>query len=109
MSGIPLKRNLHLDGISLLPFIKGQKSVGRTLFWHSPVGRPGSTGDENCSAIRDGSYKLIDYYDKQELELYHLKTDPNETNNLVSSEKKITKTLHEKLNSWKNDVNAIHK
>ncbi len=109
VTGIPLKPEVHLDGISLLPALMGKKASKRTLFWHSPVGRPESTGDENCSAIRDGNYKLIDFYDQQKLELYDLKSDPNETNNLVSSEKRVTKDLYTKLNSWKRNVNAIHK
>jgi arylsulfatase A-like enzyme len=109
VAGIPLKQEVHLDGVSMLPALKGKKPTKRTLFWHSPVGRPESTGDENCSAIRDGNYKLIDFYDQQKLELYNLKTDPNETNNLVLSEEKLTKKLHVKLNSWKTDINAIHK
>ncbi|NQU55159.1 MAG: sulfatase [Bacteroidetes bacterium] len=109
VSGIPLKPESHLDGLSMLPAIKDKKSVERTLFWHSPVGRPESTGDENCSAVRVGDYKLIDFYDKNQVELYNLKTDPNETNNLVSSEKELSRTLLEKLNNWKSKVNAVHK
>ena len=109
MAGIPLKSEAHLDGISMLPALKGKKPMERTLFWHSPVGRPESTGDENCSAIRDGNYKLIDFYDKNKVELYDLEKDPYETNNLVSSEEKLTESLHKKLNGWKTNVNAIHK
>jgi len=109
VAGIPLKQEVHLDGISMLSALEGKKPTKRTLFWHSPVARPESTGDENCSAIRDGNYKLIDFYDQQKLELYNLKIDPNETNNLSSSKGKLTKVLHEKLNNWKSDINAIHK
>lgn len=109
VAGIPLNTELHLDGISVLPALEGKNPVERTLFWHSPVARPESTGDENCSAIRVGNYKLIDFYDQQKLELYDLKSDPNETNNLVSSEERITNDLYSKLNSWKSYVNAIQK
>lgn len=109
MAGIPLKKEAHVDGISMLSTLQGKKAIKRTIYWHSPVGRPESTGDENCSAIRDGDYKLIDYYDQQKLELYNLKSDPYEQNNLVSTDDKLAKKLHKKLNSWKSDVNAIHK
>lgn len=109
MADIPLKKEAHLDGISMLPALQGKKAVERTIYWHSPVGRPESTGDENCSAIRYGDYKLIDFYDQQILELYNLKSDPSEHNNLVSANNEIAKKLHEKLNSWKSDINAIHK
>lgn len=109
MAEIPLDPELKLDGISMLPALQGNKPKERTLFWHSPVARPESTGDENCCAIRVGNFKLIDFYDQQKLELYNLKSDPNETNNLCSSEKKLTNNLYSKLNSWKSEVNAIRK
>ena len=109
IAGIPIKPELHIDGISMLPALKGGKPFERTLLWHSPVGRPESTGDENCSAIRIGNYKLINFYDKQKTELYNSETDPYETTNLISYEKELGKSLHEKLKTWKQEINAIHK
>ncbi len=109
VAGIPLKPELHIDGISMLPALKGGKSFERTLLWHSPVGRPESTGDENCSAIRIGDHKLIDFYDHQKMELFNLKSDPYETTNLISSKKELGKSLNEELKTWKKGINAVHK
>ena len=64
---------------------------------------------ENCSTIREGDFKLIDYYDKKEMELYDLKNDPYETTNLVEERPDLAKQLHAKLIKWKEEVNAVHK
>jgi arylsulfatase A-like enzyme len=77
------------------------------LFWHSPRARPHSTGDHNCTAVRVGKYKLIDYYDSGDLELYDLEKDPYETTNLAEKDKKLTKKLLKEINTWKKEINAI--
>ncbi len=109
IADIPLQSENHLDGVSMLPAIKGGKPFERKLLWHSPVGRPESTGDENASAIRIGDFKLIDYYDTQNTELYDLSTDPYETTNLMTAKKELGNALHTKLENWKKDINAVHK
>ncbi len=109
MVGIPAKPRQHLDGISLVPTIKGNKIQQRQLFWHSPVGRPTQTGDQNSSSIREGNYKLIDFYDEYRTELYDLKDDPYEKTNLSSSQKEVKTELLAKLNNWKKEINAVYK
>jgi len=109
LAGISLRPTSHVDGISLKKTIVEDKETERTLFWHSPVGRPHSTGDENCSAIRVGNYKLIDFYDLKKIELYNLKEDPFETENIFESEKSISDRLHNKLLKWKDKIDAVHK
>ncbi len=102
-------RTKDIDGISIVPALKGKKDIKRTLFWHSPMARPQSTGDNNCSVIRVGGYKLLDYYDQKKIELFNLQKDPYEENDLSKKNTKTTKKLYKKLNYWKKDINAIHK
>jgi arylsulfatase A-like enzyme len=109
IAAIPLQPQNHIDGVSMLSAMKGGKPFERKLLWHSPVGRPESTGDENASAIRIGDYKLIDYYDAQKMELYDLSADPYETTNLMTTEKELGISLHKKLETWKKDINAFLK
>ncbi len=109
LAGIPLRPQNHLDGMSMVPAIKGKESVERTFFWHSPVSRAPYTGDENCSAIRMGNYKYLNFYDLQKVEMYNLETDPYETNNIVNSEPEMAEVLRKELELWKKNVNAIHK
>ena len=101
--------NNEIDGESIVNELKGGDAINRTVYWHSPLGRPSKTGDHNSSVIRVADYKLIDFYDKNKVELYNLKDDPYETNNLAGSDTEKTKELHEELNSWKQQIDAIEK
>ena len=98
--------NHDIDGVSIVPEIKGKKPVERTIFWHSPKGRPNKTGDHNSSAIRVGNYKLIDFYDDNDVQLYNLKDDPEESVNLVLKKPEKAEELHEELNLWKKQIDA---
>ena len=106
-AGLPLKPEQHLDGVSFLPALKGEKQpVRKPMFWHSPVGRPASTGDENCSVIRDGNFKLIDWYDDNRVELYNIKTDLREQHDLAETMPEKRDELYRKLVAWRKEVGA---
>jgi arylsulfatase A-like enzyme len=108
LCGLSLLPEQHLDGVSMKPYLTENKELtDRTLYWHSPRARPHSTGDHNCTAVRVGKYKLIDYYDSGDLELYDLEKDPYETTNLAEKDKKLTKKLLKEINTWKKEINAI--
>ena len=106
MAGIP-NTNKKVDGISIVPQLEGEKPVKRTVYWHSPVPRPWQTGDQRCSAIRVGDYKLLDFYDVHRIELYNVKNDPGETHNLAAEKPGLAQKLDRKLNEWKNSIHAI--
>jgi arylsulfatase A-like enzyme len=109
LCGLSLIPQQHLDGISMKPYLEGKKPEDRILFWHSPKGRPKSTGDHNCTAVRAGNYKLIDYYEQNRIELYDLENDPYEENNLVRNKKKLAADLQQKEINWKKEINAWQK
>lgn len=110
MAGLPLRPEIHLDGQSIVSAIKGRKlKRKRPVFWHSPVGRPSNTGDFNSSAIRDGDYKLIEWYDNEKIELYNIKEDIGEENNLVEQKPQMAKDLLTKLHNWRSEINAVIK
>ena len=107
MAGLPLIPKQHLDGISFVPVLRGEEATARHVaFWHSPVGRPWSTGDENASVIRVDDYKLIDWYDKGKLELYNLDMDPGERIDLSDSMPEKRDELYRKLKAWRKEVGA---
>lgn len=102
--GVPLAPELHADGISLLPALRGFGDRQRTLVWHYPHyhgsdWKPGA-------AIRYGNWKLIEFYESGETELYNLADDIGETKNLVQTHPEIRDRLKRKLQNWQRKMNA---
>ena len=104
LAGISLKPEQHMDGVSLLPVLKGNAISERPLFWHYP--HYGNQGGEPSSIIREGIWKLIRYYEDGRHELYNLESDPQEQNNLAESESQQLTSLSKKLDDWLASVNA---
>jgi len=103
MAGLPLQTNDHQDGVSFVPALQGQAfDRGEPIFWHSPLARPYSTGDFNSSAVRDGDYKLIWWYDTpgQPYELYNVKTDVGENHDLSKIMPDKAAELLGKIQAW---------
>ena len=88
------KPEQHLDGQSLLPVLSGQTATLKrdAIYWHYP--HYGNQGGTPGSAIRMGDWKLIKFYTPgKDVELYNLKDDIGEQNNLAKAKPKITEKL----------------
>jgi arylsulfatase A len=78
-----VKAPAGLDGEDWSATLKdGGPKPGRTVMWHFPHynnqgGRPGG-------ALRTLDHKLIHYYDNERTELYDLKADPGEENDIAA-------------------------
>jgi hypothetical protein len=57
-------------------------------------------------AIRDGDYKLIEYFENGSVQLFNLKDDIGELNDISKIEIEKTKDLKLKLKNWRVKVNA---
>ncbi|MEZ4969180.1 MAG: sulfatase [Flavobacteriaceae bacterium] len=100
------RTNLDLhDGVSLMPVLKNPKSPLKreTLYWHSPHYY---TTTSPVSAIREGNWKLIHFFEDDHLELYDLDRDLGEQNNLVDTHPEKATNLYNTLKSWRKDINA---
>jgi len=99
LAGIDLLPNQHLDGKSLKPLIEGTGNLTeRPLYWHYP--HYGNQGGDPSSILRLGDWKLIHYYEDDTQELYNLKADPYEENNLALTEPERTKQMHQQLMNY---------
>ncbi len=104
-AGVKKEPGQVLDGISLLPVLRGQgRPSPRPLYWHYPHYHPG--GATPYSAIRDGDYKLLEFYEDGRLELYDLKNDPGEKRNLASERPEKVREFHRRLDQWRREVGA---
>ncbi len=99
------KQNATVDGISLTPLLRDPRaSLDRdALFFHYPHYYTTTTP---ASAIRSREWKLIEYFEDGHLELYNLKKDPGEKNNLANSLPGQAAELHTRLRAWRESVNA---
>ena len=104
LAGLPLQPKLHVDGRSLLSQLKGNDAGQRTLHWHYPHYH-GSSWNPGAS-IRDGDWKLIEFYHYKNFELYNLAKDPRERENLVNSNPNKASELRAKLRSWQMKMGA---
>ncbi len=103
-AGVHSPANHVLDGLSLLPVLKGDaRDLGReAIYWHYPHYHHGTP----AGAIRMGRFKLIERFEDGGVELYDLGNDLSEYNNLASSQPKTALRLHTALAAWRRSVGA---
>lgn len=106
LAGLPLKPKQHVDGRSFMGILNGAKErrAPRSLYWHYPHYH-GSTWAPGA-AIRDGDWKLIEFYHYGGYELYNLREDPGERNNLAKQYPDRAKGLLHKLHLWQKELGA---
>jgi arylsulfatase A-like enzyme len=99
-----------IDGESIVPILKGdplgtQKLKEKPLFWHFP--HYSNHGAQSpAGAVRLGDYKLIEYYENNTVQLFNIKNDPGEQNDLSKTELDKVKQLRDLLHNWRKEVNA---
>ena len=107
MAGLPLRPEQHVDGVSLKPLLTGQaKSLGReAVYFHYPhyhhINSMGPAG-----AVRMGDWKLVERYENMKVELFNLRDDIGEQNDLSQSKPKLTAKLKKMLHNWRKDSGA---
>ena len=93
-----------LDGVSLVPVLKGGSLPERGLFWHYP--HYGNQGGAPNAAVRRGDYKLIEWFEDGKVELFDVKQDIGEQNDLASKQPERVAALREELRAWQKSVGA---
>ncbi len=107
MAGLATPKTAGTDGASLAGLLQGKSVPARDTFcWHNPAPRPTSTGDWFSSAIRVGSLKLVEFPERNQIELYDLDSDVGETKNLADERPEDRDRLLAKLNTWRREVGA---
>lgn len=106
------------DGTNLLPILKGsKKSLDRPLYWHFPIYLQAYDVENNenrdslfrtrpGSVIRDGDWKLHYYFEDKGMELYNLKDDIGERQNLILEHPEKAKELMAQLKHWWKETQA---
>ncbi len=93
------------DGVSLVPLLKQSGDLNRdTLFWHYP--HYSNAGSAPTGAVRQGDWKLMEFFEDGHVELYNLADDPAEKNDLASTHPEKAAELHKLLDGWRASVRA---
>ena len=105
MLNIPKLPEQHVDGKSFVNALKGKTHDRGAIYWHFP--HYSNHGYQSPGgAIRLGNYKLLEYYENSTVQLFDLKNDPGEQNDLSKSKPKISKKLLSMLHDWRKNVGA---
>ena len=115
VAGVSKPGGKTLDGSDILPLLTGSGTIeSRALFWHFPVYLQGGNKETQDSlfrtrpgsAVRHGNWKLIQYFENNDVELYNLADDIGEENNLAEANEIKRDELLEMLDHWRNETNA---
>ena len=117
-----LPQNQPVDGASFVPILKNETFDSlRPIFFHFPLyigsggtdkvlpafdGTPNYWRGVPSTTMISGDWKIIYYYEYESFELYNLKDDISEQNNLAEKEPEIAKSLLQQLNKWVKNVDA---
>ena len=97
--------NDTLDGQNLLPLLQEQAGFPpRPLYWHYP--HYSNQGGKPSGAIRDGHWKLIEFYEDRHTELFDLVDDPSESRDISLQHPQIVKRLAASLAEWRTHTGA---
>ena len=94
-----------IDGQSFTALVQGKEMDRGPIYWHFPhysnhgMQSPGG-------AIRDGDYKLLEYFENGSVQLFNLKKDIGEQNDLAKIEVQKAQELTAKLHQWRKEVDA---
>ncbi|MBI4664567.1 MAG: sulfatase [Verrucomicrobia bacterium] len=101
-----------LDGDSYVSLLTsgGKAALKRdAIYWHFP----GYLGAGEASwrttpagAVRAGDWKLQEFFEDGRLELYNLRDDIGEKNNLAAAMPAKAKELHARLAAWRKEIHA---
>ncbi len=97
-AGLINKSNQSFDGVDLTPLFKNKELKERSLFWHFPHYH--GSGNRPSSSIRKGLFKLIRWYEDGSEELYNLKADLSEENDLSKVNASKRAELSNELSHW---------
>lgn len=94
------------DGVSLVGILTeaGKQLKKRSLFWHYPLEKQHFLGGRSSGSILQGDWKLIEFFDTDEKELYNIRMDISEEKNLAHDYPDKLQDLQSELSEWRREV-----
>lgn len=97
IAGTGLRPKQHVDGRSYLKALRGEDYQRDGMFWYKWQARPDSTGDTRAISYIEGNFKVVKWLDEELVELFDLKRDVAEKNNLAAAMPDVTSSMLDKL------------
>ncbi|MCC6145726.1 MAG: sulfatase-like hydrolase/transferase [Candidatus Hydrogenedentes bacterium] len=99
------KETAAMDGLSLVPLLRDATATldRDTLYWHFPHYYPTTTP---VSAVRQGDWKLLLYYEDGHCELYNVREDLGEQHDLAAQKPERVAVLKALLDAWLKEMDA---
>lgn len=112
-----------VDGISIVPLLKGKPVPERSIFWHYPLylaaynidGQVHNVASTNkpywravpSSMICRGAWKLMHLFEDNSIRLYNVEMDIGESKDLSKEHPKKAAALFAELKQWQADTKAL--
>ena len=104
IAGVERVAKQALDGESLVPLMKQTNALKRdAIYWHYPHY---GYATKPYGSMRQGDWKLIEYFESGEFELFDLKNDIGEIQNLVATSPAKVRAMHQQMLEWRRQVGA---
>ncbi|HUR59858.1 MAG TPA: sulfatase, partial [Opitutaceae bacterium] len=102
-----------LDGVSFVPTLRspGAKPAREAIYWHFPgylesYVHPTGFRTTPAGAIHAGDFKLLEFFETNRVELYDVKADIGERNDLAGQMPEKVAALRSELAAWRKRVGA---
>ncbi len=105
VAGLTARGPQPMDGRGIIGALHNPAdNTQQPMVWHYPLEKPHFLGGRSADAIRDGDWKLIEFFDSGKSELYNLTTDPSEQHDLASTMTDKADEMRLKLLAWRQSV-----
>lgn len=118
-ASLPDSTSQPLDGVSIVPLMKGKSIAERAIYWHYPMYLSGDEmvkpifGTDKmhwratpCSIVRMGDWKLMQFFETDTTELYNIKDDIGEKNDLARQHPEKASEMLKSLEKWQGETEA---
>ncbi|MCP9494343.1 MAG: sulfatase [Pyrinomonadaceae bacterium MAG19_C2-C3] len=96
-----------VDGTSLTPLFKAGGRLERdTIYFHYPLAQPRLLAARSSGAVRHGDYKLIEFFDTGEIQLFNLREDIGEQWNLAAQMPQKVTEMRRMISDWRKRANV---
>lgn len=99
----------HCDGVDLFPYLRGEQSgdAHEYLFWLN--NEPGDAVRRHLIAVRWQDWRLYRKYEKDPWQLFDLKSDPREENDLAAKHPDVVKQMASRHAAWSKTLAPLGK